>query len=252
MRRFALIVAGYLAVCLLAIAVILIRGDGPHPRIVALYPPNGDRYWPGGYAEITFSQEMDQSSVERGLVVSPGTQGQGVWYGNTLNLQPDGDWKPGVTYHISFQGTVTDSLGRPLPTPVSFWFRVHRVGHLEFCPVHGVRNVCERLSQGDRPITRSPTPVQQYALSPDRMLLAYIRRDTSGLAHLFLIDTDGNDAVQLTRGRAYADSSPYWTPGDTGSVTYDRRPVTWHGGQPVLGKPRLWNIGTDGSNNAPL
>ena len=142
MRRFTLVVALYAAACLCAAVGIVLHGDGPHPRIVSFYPANGDRYWPGGWAQITFSQTMDQASVERSLQVSPGTQGQGTWYGNTLNLQPVGDWKPDVTYHMMLNGTVTDDVGSPLKNQVSFWFRVHRVHHLAFCRQEGVRNVC--------------------------------------------------------------------------------------------------------------
>ena len=127
MRRFTLGVAGYILFCLVAAVVIVLRGDGPSPRIVSLYPFDGDRYWPGGTAQITFSHSMDEGSVERALQVSPGSQGQGAWYGNTLNLQPVGDWRPGTTYHVELVGKVVDTEGRSLHTPLSFWFRVHHV-----------------------------------------------------------------------------------------------------------------------------
>lgn len=252
MHRFALAAAAYIAACLLAIAVIVIRGDGPHPRVVSIYPGNGDRFWPGGLAQITFSQSMDESSVERALEVSPGGQGQGAWYGNTLNLQPLGDWKPNVTYHVSLQGTVIDDQGRPLHTPISFSFRVHHVGRIGFCSVGGLRNVCEKTPSGDRPLTQSPQPILQYALSPDATMLAYTRRDASGLPHLFLLQLDGTGTQQLTTGNAYADSNPFWTPGDNQDVSYRRRPVTRLGARLLLGKSQLWNVQTDGSANARL
>lgn len=252
MDRFLAAAVVYVAVCLVAIAAILIHGDGPHPHIIGLYPPNGDRFWPGGAAQITFSQPMDQASVERGLQVTPGTQGQGAWYGTTLNLQPPGDWRPNVTYHLTLTGTITDEVGRPLRTPVSFWFRVHHVGHLHFCSVTGIRNVCERTGSAERPLTRARSPVLQYALSPDHSLLAYTRRDGSGLPHLFLVSSDGTGTQQLTSGSAYADSDPFWAPTDTSSVSYYRRPVIRHGSRVRLGRRRLWNVQTDGSGNGPL
>jgi hypothetical protein len=238
--------------CLLGVVVIVLRGEGPHPRIVGIYPPNGDRYWPGGIAQITFSQSMDEASVERALQVSPGSQGQGSWYGNTLNLQPSADWKDNVTYHLSLRGTVTDDQGRPLLTPVSFWFRVHRVRHVAFCRMHGVRNLCEPIGRSQRALTLSPQPVLQYALSPDASILAYTRRDSSGLPHLFLLQLDGSGTLQITHGRRYADSSPFWTTGDSQDVSYYRRPVVWQGKRAHFGRPRLWNVQIDGSDNAAL
>lgn len=250
MRRFTIAVLSYVVLCLAALTAIVLHGDGPHPRIVAIYPANGDRYWPGGGAEIAFSQPMNQTSVESALQVSPGAQGEGAWYGNTLNIQPNGDWRPNVTYHVQLTGKVTDTLGRPLHTPFSFWFRVHHVQQLTFCTVRGVRNVCER--QGERPLTHSSTPVGSYALSSDGSMLAYTRPDRSGLPHLFVVSVDGTGARQLTFGTRYADSAPFWAIDDTNDVSYYRRPVLSRGAHPRLGTRQLWNIQTDGSQNARL
>lgn len=252
MKRFSIGVIVYIALCLAAMVVIVVRGDGPHPRVIALYPPNGDRFFPGGAVQITFSQPMNESSVERALQVSPGTQGQGQWYGTTLNVQPVGDWQSNVTYHVALSGSVTDVEGRPLHTPFTYWFRVHHVGRLTLCRVHGIRTVCEWSSAHPRPLFLPPTSIDGYALSEDGSTVAYTRPDASGLPHLFLIAVDGTQSVQLTHGRLYADSAPYWSAGDSTSVTYDRRRVWWRDDRPHYDRPRLWNIGVDGSNNAPL
>ena len=248
MRGFYLGVLVYCLACVVAAGAIVLRGDGPHPRVIGLYPANADQYWPGGSAQITFSQAMNQSSVERALQVSPGAQGQGVWYGNTLNLQPVGDWKPNVTYHLVLRGTVVDDQGRPLRTPVTFWFRVHHVGKIGVCQVRGVRNVCERMGAHSRALTHSAQPVSAYSLSPDGSLLAYIHRDASGLPHLFVIGVDGTGARQLTGGHSYRDSNPMWIPGDSSSVTYNRRPIASTGGS----RTQTWNVQTDGSSNSRL
>jgi hypothetical protein len=247
MRRFFLGAAVYAAACLLAAGVILIHGEGPHPRIIALYPAGGDRYWPGGTAQITFSHPMDQGSVERALEVTPGAQGQAAWFGNTLNLQPVGDWKPEVTYHIVITGTVADDQGRALHTPFSWWFRVHHIGRLAFCTVGGVRNVCEPAAK--RALTHSPRPVSQYALSPDGVSLAYVRPDSSGLPHLFIVGADGTGARRLSSGHDYSDSDPTWASGDNSSITYHRRRLL-PSGRP--GPIETWNVNVDGSNNARL
>jgi hypothetical protein len=252
MQRFTVAVAGYCAVCLLITAIIVLHGDGPHPRIVSLYPASGNLYFPGGAAQITFSQSMDQASVERAVQVSPGTQGQGAWYGNTLNLQPDGDWKSNVTYHLMLTGTVTDDQGRPLRTPVSVWFRVHHIQRLGYCSFRGIRNVCETTPGYQHVITRSPSSVRQYALSSGGTLLAYVSSDASHLPHLFLLDLGTGGVSQLTKGRRYADSRPQWDPSDETSITYHRQPVMWHGVQARLGRDELWNVNTDGSNNLRL
>ncbi|GAC1465562.1 MAG: hypothetical protein PVSMB7_10010 [Chloroflexota bacterium] len=252
MHRFTLAVTAYVLLCCAVTAIIVIRGDGPHPRLASIYPFNGDRFFPGGPVQLTFTASMDQTSVERALQVSPGTQGQGQWYGTTLNLQPVGDWKPNITYRVQLLGSVVDTEGRPLHTPVSFWFRVHHVGHLVLCPVQRTRTVCERTATGDRPLFIPPTPIREFSLSPDGSTIAYTRTDRSRLPHLFLINADGTQNIQLTFGTGYADSRPYWSIGDAASVNYNRQRVTVHGGGARYGPARLWNIGTDGANNGPV
>ncbi len=246
LRAFQSAVVAYCLLCIVVAGAIVLRGDGPHPRILSLYPPNGDRYWPGGTAQITFSQAMNQSSVERALQVTPGAQGQGVWYDNTLNLQPVGDWKPNVTYRLVLRGAVVDDQGRPLRTPITFWFHVHHVGKLLICRAGGVPNVCERIGSSLRALTHSPQPVLGFSLSPDGSLLAYVRRDASHLSHIFVVGVDGTQARQLTFGRLYADSDPTWIPGDSSSITYHRRPAG------TQGPAQTWNVQTDGSSNARL
>lgn len=249
---FSRVVAAYCALCIVIASFIVIHGDGPRPRVTAIYPASGDRYWPGGIAQISFSQEMDHASVERGLQVSPGGQGLGSWYGNTLNLQPVGGWKPGVTYRLSFVGSVTDTLGRPLHTPFAYWFRVHRITRVRRCLVNGVPNVCEAGASPERDLTHSRVPVLQYAVSDDGSLLAFTRRDRSGLPHLFVIAVDSSRATQLSSGTAYADSSPFWSPGDNTDVSYYRRPARRLNGHIRLGKPQLWNVQTNGAENARM
>lgn len=252
MRRFTVVAGMYILICALAIAVIVIRGDGPHPRVVTLFPTNGYAYFPGGQAEITFSQPMDHSTVERALDVSPGSQGQGAWFGNTLNLQPIGDWRQNTNYRVTLNGTVTDDLGRPLSTPFVFHFRVHRIGSVGLCLAHGRRSICETTPGYRRDLLPPGGPVLQYALSGDGSLLAFTRRNTTQPPHLFVLDLTTGTTSQLTYGTRYADSSPIWAPGDTSSVTYDRRPIIHKGDAIELGPPQLWNVNVDGSGNLRL
>lgn len=252
MKRFHLAVGIYLIACLAVVIVIILHGDGPHPRIIALYPHSGDRYFPGGLLEITFSQPMNQYSVERGLEVTPGSEGQGAWFGNTLNLKPLGDWRTDTTYHIRLVGKVTDDEGRPLETPVAFWFRVHRVTKVGLCRSRGIETVCDETRGARRPLLHPHSSVASAALSPDNDFLAYIRRDASGLPHLFILSIDTGRSVQVTHGNRYADSQPHWLPGYNTAVSYQRRLVVVHGTSRTLGHPQEWEVQTDGTGNSKL
>jgi Tol biopolymer transport system component len=88
-------------------------------------------------------------------------------------------------------------------------------------------------------------------LSPDGSLIAYTRRDRSGLPHLFVVDADGTGNLQLTHGSRYVDSSPSWAPGDSTDITYERQSVRSRSHRLLLGKPRRWSISVDGSGNTP-
>jgi hypothetical protein len=252
MQRFLLGIALYVAACIVIIIAIIFHGDGPHPRVIALYPRSGDRFFPGGLVEITFSQPMNEFSVERALEVSPGSQGQGAWFGNTLNIQPISDWRPDTTYHIRLVGKVTDNQGRPLTTPYSFWFRVYRVRKAGFCSSAGITTVCDETGGARRPLLHPPGPVLSYSLSPDGGFLAYTRRDRSGEPHLFILNLDSGRSIQVNRSTRYADSRPNWLPGYAAAVSYVRRPVLRRRGKLTLGPPQHWEVQTDGSGNSRL
>lgn len=252
MQRFLLGIGIYVTACLVVIVAIIAHGDGPHPRVVGLYPHNGDRYFPGGLAQITFSQPTNQYSVERALEVTPGSQGQGAWFGNTLNIQPLADWLPNTTYHVRLVGKVTDDQGRPLKTPVSFWFRVYRVKQVGPCSAAGVQTICDETGGSRRLLLHPSQPVLMYALAPDGAFLAYTRRDRSGVPHLFILNLDSGRSIQATHGRRYADSRPHWLPGYAGAVSYTRRPVSAAAGRITLGRPQEWEVQTDGSSNSRL
>lgn len=252
MRRFRLGVLSYIVLCLVLAAFIIVRGDGPHPRIVEMIPHNGDLYFPGGPVEITFSQPMDTASVERAVEVSPSTQGQGAWYGNTLNIQPLSDWLPNITYHVAIKGKVTDDEGRPLRTPVSLWFHVHHITRVGLCSIGGTTNVCDTSPGYHRPLTHGRDPVVDVALSSDGTYVAFTRRDASGITHLFIVDVTNGRTRQLTYGNSFADSKPSWLKDENSSVTYIRRPISARQGHRNLGGRQIWNIGIDGTQNARL
>ena len=250
MRRFTIAVGIYAALCLVVIVGIILHGDGPHPRVVAILPHPGDRFFPGGLVEITFSQPMNEYSVERGLQVSPGGQGQAAWYGNTFNMQPVNDWRQNRTYHVRLVGQITDTLGRPLKTPISFWFHVHRVTRLARCRSGGLRTLCDVSGRAPRPLFH--LTVAEFSLSPDTSLLAFTVPDRLGVTHLYLDRLGLSPPRPINRGDNYADSFPHWIPGDSAALYYTRRKVTTTNGQVRLGPPRSWTVAADGSGNSPL
>jgi Bacterial Ig-like domain len=251
-RNFRLGVAGFLTLCLAASAVIVLRGDGPHPRVVAVIPANGAQHFPGGPMEITFSQPMDTASVERSLQVTPGAEGQGAWYGNTLNVQPLGDWRPNVLYHVALTGQVTDDEGRPLHTPVLFSFRVHHITRLKACLVSGVPNICDVSPGYHAPLTRSRVPVGDFAMSTDGTEIAYTESEGPGsIYHLHLLDVTTGKTVQLTHGNRFSDSTPYWVKDVDTFISYQRQPIERINGKPHLGNPQVWTIATSGAMNTP-
>jgi hypothetical protein len=217
---------------------------------VAVIPYNGAQRFPGGPMEITFSQPMDTSSVERSLQVSPGAEGQGAWYGNTLNVQPLGDWRPNVLYHVAITGKVTDDERRPLHTPVRFSFRVHHITRLAGCQVSGVRNICDVSPGYHEPLTRSSLPIRDFAMSTDGTQIAYTRADArQPIYHLFLLDVVSGKSTQLTRGKRFSDANPYWIKDVDTFISYVRQPVSSSTGKARLGKPQVWTIATSGAMN---
>ncbi|MBI5379301.1 MAG: Ig-like domain-containing protein [Nitrospirae bacterium] len=100
--------------------------DTEPPRVVSTSPKDGEMLFAQMFQypipiSVTFSEPMDQKSVEEAFQIDPPEQGTVAWSGNSVTFTPS-------TWSLSFQTTVTvgtgakDQAGNPLAAPFTFSF----------------------------------------------------------------------------------------------------------------------------------
>ncbi len=100
--------------------------DTEPPRVVSTSPKDGEMLFAQLFQypipiSVTFSEPMDQKSVEEAFQIDPPEQGTFAWSGNSVTFTPS-------TWSLSFQTTVIigtgakDLAGNPLAAPFTFSF----------------------------------------------------------------------------------------------------------------------------------
>lgn len=72
--------------------------------------------------KLTFDQEMDRSSVEKAISISPSLKVDYLWQGRELSLVPKEPLEPGTTYRVFVDQTAKDGQGRPVSTAFAMEF----------------------------------------------------------------------------------------------------------------------------------
>lgn len=72
---------------------------------------------------LTFTQPMDQSSVEAARTLTPEQTGEWRWSDEkTLTFTPKDTWLPGTTYQVDISRAARNTVGEPLTDPISHTF----------------------------------------------------------------------------------------------------------------------------------
>ncbi len=105
---------------LAAPCVLLLRTSGSSdrtpPTLLRAYPAPGGRIAPDGTVQLTWSEEMNTTSVEAALHVSPAANASVKWDGATLSVTFQG-LEEGRVYTINVGPTAVDAAGNPTGAP---------------------------------------------------------------------------------------------------------------------------------------
>ncbi|HUV92788.1 MAG TPA: Ig-like domain-containing protein [Anaerolineales bacterium] len=71
------------------------------PRLLAVFPPDGQTEVPAGTAiRLTFSRPMDRDSISERLSIKPNMDGSISWQENKLTFTPGEPWHAGETIQV--------------------------------------------------------------------------------------------------------------------------------------------------------
>ena len=121
--RFVLVVLGGL---LAAILLVVALGDRVGAQVVRVTPADGQTLGALGRIEIEFSEAMDTATVEPALTVSPATEGDFVWTGNTVRFVPARPFAPGDTVEITLASGARSRNGRAVLSAQTWTYTVRQ------------------------------------------------------------------------------------------------------------------------------
>jgi len=91
-----------------------IRSDFSPLEVLSSRPSEGGIISENGIIEISFSSDVDEASLSRGLSISPDLEVDRTWTGKTLTLTPSEHWENLTTYTIKISNEVKDTEGNRL------------------------------------------------------------------------------------------------------------------------------------------
>jgi len=99
------------------------NGSDDVPSVTSTSPTNGATgVSTGTTISITFSTDMDHSSVESAFSIIPAASGTFSWNGNTVTFTASAALDPGVLYTVTISTTATSSSGTALASNYIFSF----------------------------------------------------------------------------------------------------------------------------------
>jgi len=100
--------------------VTIDRSTGPE---IIDFGPSGADITLDRPVRVTFDSEMDHSSVEAALSVSPSLAGTFTWVSTTVEFSPGGGWEADTTYTVTVAGTARDVQNNPMGIDKVWSFR---------------------------------------------------------------------------------------------------------------------------------
>ena len=210
-----------------ATAVVLSRAN---VRVVELSPGNGDGEVPvTAPIRVSFSHDMDTTSVEERFSIEPEVPGDLSWEGKTLAFKPHSALLPDTTYLVTIDDGATSQRGRPLRGGVtsSFHTRAPQLLYLGR-PFEGaeVRQLFLVSPDGGPALqlTDHAGGVWDYTIDPEGQSIVYSALREDGGSDLWRMDRDGTDQRVLLACPEAACLNPAWSP-DGQQIAYERRDV---------------------------
>lgn len=244
------------ALALIAILLLVITGSGL--RVVHHSPAPGDQDVPvTAPVRLSFSQPMDQASVEAHFTIEPPVPGSFTWQDRELVFSPRGGLAPGTTYTVTVGPAAATQRGRELgqETRWQFHTRPPRLLYLGR-PAGGTGErqlfvATPGAGSQARQLTSHAGGVWDFTVHPLGTQIIYsVLRDDGG-SDLWRIDRDGTAEKLLLPCPGEACLNPAWSPGGD-TLAFERRPI-WADGPNLDPKAgRLWLLDLETLKERPL
>ena len=237
------------AIILLGLASLYLAA----PRLVSFFPQTDDGEVPASTpVRLTFSEPMNQRSVEVRFHVDPPMEGEFIWEGNSVEFFPSEPWPYHSSIEVRLDGGARSSRFLPLLGSSQWTFSTGTARVVYLWPEGGPTDIYARRMdefEVDR-LTTTPLGVMDYAIAPDGFTLVYaaLRRD-GGSDLRRLNSLTGED--ELLYACDEAERCQNVAVSSSNIVLFDRIAyVASASGRPAQAESRVWALRLDSPADA--
>jgi Tol biopolymer transport system component len=239
------------------ILFFIVRGDQVGVQIVRSTPAhNATSVSTRGLLAFTFSEPMNQASVEQRISITPALSGTLRWNGATAFWAAPTSLQADTAYTVTIAAGATSQRGRQLLRDEVIAFTTGHPRLVYLAPADGASNLIVHDVFQDAPpqqITQEQFRIYDFAISPDGRRIAYSldREEQNPERDLWIVNADGTGRDLLVRCDLQVCQSPSWA-ADGVRIAFERRTLVQGAVGRSPGPARIWIVDADTKDATPL
>ncbi|HQV69063.1 MAG: Ig-like domain-containing protein [Anaerolineae bacterium] len=244
-----------IACLLMALAIIMARGDQLGAQVISATPASGSSDVSARPAlSFTFSEAMNPAEIESRLRIEPPLSATLRAVGRAVFVDLAAPLLPNTQYTVTLKAGAKSQRGRVQLRDFSLAFRTRSPQVLYLAPASGTPNLFAANPDGSsiRQLTSEAFGVFDFAISPDGNKIAYsVTRNADGIRDIWLMNTAGGGRQRIVTCDDQACQYPTWS-ADGSRMAFERRSMITGTVGRTPGAARIWQYDVNTKELAPL
>lgn len=252
--RLDRVALGAIAALLVALVILVLRGDQVGALVVASSPASGASVSTRPALSLTFSEAMNPAKVESHLSLAPAMSYTLRWAGRNLFVETLAPLRPDTPYTLTLRAGALSQRGRVVRDDFSLGFKTRNPSLAYLAPASGAPNLWVSGADGSSPrqITSEAYGVFDFAVSLDGSKIALsITRNKDGIRDVWLVNPDGSGRERVVTCDNQSCQSVAWMADGT-RLIFERRTMVEGAVGRTPGAARIWLYDVTSKETAPL